>query len=520
MCSIAGIINGKDAGAVRRMIATMGHRAPDEEGFFEDGPVALGMGRLKIIDLASPGLAPYREDEFTLAYNGEIYNYLELKKELRAKGWRFTTTSDTEVLLKSWREWGYKMFDRLNGMYAIALYDSRRKKLILARDIAGEKPLYYAKHGDFFAFASEAKAFEGVFPLRPREDEFFDAFQHCHLNTLWKDVYELPAAHYLELHVQSGKSVLRPHWEFRPRRITLKTADEELEDLLENAVKIRTRSDVPYGLYYSRGIDSSLISKLFDFKKKFYFDDTQNWKADFFKKLERIVWHLDFPVGSLSSYPLWKLAEKASKEVKVVLSGEGADEVFGGYVRYLPVAREWELQQEFPSYKYLFNRYYPAHLDGFARITARNENIEFVKEQIRPYFEMFEDPINAMGFADFKLVMPSLLQMGDRMAGAFGLENRCPYLDRRVIEFGFSLPPELKISGLEQKIMLRRILKKRGMLLPLRQEKKGLTIRFNTWFGKKDWDRGMYVSLLMDKWRQRWSKPAARRIRLESGARG
>ncbi len=499
MCSISGTINTKD-GVVDKMVRVQKHRAPDESGTYKDRDIQIGMGRLSIIDLKSPGLAPYQEDEFVLSYNGEIYNYIELKKELQKLGWKFDTTSDTEVLMKSWRQWGIKMFDKLNGMFAFAIYDKKKKKLILARDIAGEKPLFYYTKGKKFLFASEAKAFKDQVPLIAREDKFFNAFQHCHLTTLWEDVYELPAANYLTYDLSHHAYKIKPYWEFKGRDINLKTAQEELEELLTDAVNIRTRSDVPYGLYYSGGIDSVLISALYDFKQKFFFDDSKNWEKDFYNKIDKVVWHLDFPVGSLSSYPLWKLADKASKKVKVVLSGEGADEIFGGYVRYLPLAREYEMNKKYPSYKYLFNKFYSPYLDGFARITARNNDLEFVKEQVKPYFEMFDDPINAMGFADFKLVMPSLLQMGDRMAGAFGIENRCPFLDKRVVEFGFSLPPELKINGLDQKVLLRNILRSKRLSAPLYAEKKGLSIRFNKWLGRTDWDRGVYVALLKDKW--------------------
>lgn len=497
MCSISGIVRGT---GVASMIEAQQHRAPDEHGVYKDQDIELGMGRLKIVDMTSPGLAPYQEDGLVLSYNGEIFNYLELKKELEAKGWTFRTTSDTEVLLKSWRQWGVKMFDKLNGMFAFAIYDAAKKQLWLGRDIAGEKPLYYYHRGATFVFCSEAKALGAVLSLEEQRNEFFDAFQHCFRTTLWKDVFEVPPAHYLQYNFDSNDKKLVEYWTFQGRQIAAKTAAEELEDVLGDAVRLRLRSDVPIGLYYSKGIDSSLISTYHDFAHKFYFDDAMNWRDDFFAKVGTIVKHLDFPVGSLSSYPLWKLAERASQQVKVVLSGEGADEIFGGYVRYLPIAREWELQRRYPSYDYIFNRYYPTYLEGFAKITARNGDIELMREWLKPYFEMFADPINAMGFADFKLVMPSLLQMGDRMAGAFGLENRCPFLDRRVIEFGFSLPPELKIAVLDQKIILRRILRKRGLIAPLRDEKKGLTIRFNQWLGRNDWDRSSYCSLLKEEW--------------------
>ncbi|MFA5853695.1 MAG: asparagine synthase-related protein [Patescibacteria group bacterium] len=503
MCSIAGLVG---VTGIEKMIKVQAHRAPDESGVFKDGPLELGMGRLKILDLTSGGLAPYEEDHFVIVYNGEIYNYVELRKELKRLGWIFRTTGDTEVLLKAWREWGMNMFDRLNGMFAFAIYDKRRKKLVLARDIAGEKPLYFYRKGRAFGFASEAKALHKVLPLKERDDEHFHVFQHIHHKTLWEHVEVLPPAHVAVFDIATRELRVKPYWTFKPREIKLKTAPEELEALLEHAVKIRTRSDVPYGLYYSKGIDSSLIASLYPFKHKFYFDDTKDWKQDFYAKIDKIAWHLDFPVGSLSSYPLWKLAERATKKVRVVLSGEGADEIFGGYIRYMPLAREWEMRQRYPSYTYLFNKYYPAYLDGFARITARKDSLELVRETIRPYFEMFEDPVNAMGFADFKLVMPSLLQMGDRMASAHSLENRCPFLDRRVIEFGFSLPSELKIAGLDQKVVLRKILAKRGLWVPLRNEKKGLTIKFNTWFGKKDWDRGAYFNLLIERWRKAFSR--------------
>lgn len=497
MCSIAG---NSDRVQVKKMLKVMRHRAPDDEGIIDDGRFAIGMGRLSIIDLKSKNLCPHEEDGLVLSYNGEIYNYLELRQELKKRGWNFRTNSDTEVLLKCFREWGLKMFDRLNGMFAFAIYDKRKQELLLARDIAGEKPLYYYRWNGQFAFASEAKAFQASLNLTREPNEFLEAFQHCNTSTPFREVKLLPAASFMTVDLKTNTSRIKPYWEFKPRDIDSKNCVEELESLLADAVKIRTRSDVPYALYYSGGIDSSLISILHNFRHKFYFDDLKNWKKDFFKKIDDIIWHLDFPVGSLSSYPLFKLAETASRKVKVVISGEGADEIFGGYVRYLPVAREWELRRKFPSYNSLFSRHFPTYLDGFAHTTARNENVAFVKTMLKPYFDMFSDPINAMGFADFKLVLPSLLQMGDRMAAAFGLENRCPFLDRRIIEFGFSLPPEWKISGLELKVILRRVLAKRGLLEPLTKEKKGLTIVFNKWLGKNDWDRGIYFDLLKRKW--------------------
>lgn len=504
MCSIAGI-NIKSEKIIKKMIDVQKHRSPDDKGFKFFENLSLGMGRLKIIDLVSDGLCPYQEDEYVLCYNGEIYNFIELRKQL-STDYNFRTQSDTEVLLKCWRKWGVKMFSKLNGMFSFALYDNKKKILTLARDIPGEKPLYYFKSGKMFAFGSELKSLSKTLNLKlEKKIDFFINFQHCNTETLWKNTFQIPPAHYLQYNLKNNKMNLEEYWVFKKKKINLKTVDEEFEYLLKKSLNIRLRSDVPVGIYQSDGLDSNILAKLHRFNYKFYFDDSKKWKDDFFKKIEKVVYHLDTPVGSLSSYPLYKLAEKASKKVKVIVSGEGADELFGGYVRYLPIALQWNLEKKFKSYRYLFEKFYSSYLDSFSKITSRSINYEFVKKITKKYFEMFDDPINAMCFADFKLIMPSLLQMGDRMSGAFGIENRCPYLDRELIEFAFSLPPEKKIQNLSQKILIRNLAKKLNLTKVLKQEKKGLTIKFNQWFKRNDWNRDYYFKLLNNKWKKVYS---------------
>ncbi len=501
MCSIAGIVNDLD-GRLQSMLRLQEHRGPDGTNTVEIDNLQIGMSRLQIIDLISEGLTLFKKDMLILSYNGEIYNYIELRNDLEKNGVRFQTNSDTEVVLEAFRRWGLNCFDRFNGMFAIAIFDQETGFLTLARDIAGEKPLYIYRHGEVFAFASEAKAFSNSFKLSERKNfEFFDAFQHCSTETQWSEVELLRPASFLVYDTKNNKEVKAGrYWDFVPRDIDLISADEELEDLLNQSVNLRTRSDVPYGLYFSGGLDSSLISTFHDFDKQYYFDNEEDWENDFRENIAGIAWHLDFPVGSLSSYPLWKLAQRASQDVTVVLSGEGADEIFGGYVRYLPVAREYYLRSHFPSYNsYLFKKYfrYEGYAPAFAALTSRQDELVDVAEAyLKPYFDRFEDPINAMGFADFELVMPSLLQMGDRMASAFSLENRCPFLDKRIIEFGFSLPPTMKIRDLEQKVMLRRIAKRRKLSDALAMEKKGLTIKYNSWLSGNPWDRTAYFKEL------------------------
>ena len=404
----------------------MDHRAPDDLGTYSTDSYSVGMGRLKIIDLTSQGLCPIRDGDLTLVFNGELYNYLELREELTSLGVSFQTEGDSEVLMKSYIEWGVSMFDKLNWMGAFAILKNDGD-LLLGRDLAGEKPLYYAINEDGFRFASEAKAL---------------AFE-CQ---------EFPAASF-GIYTASHKELhIKKWWNFVPkeRNITLEEAVSELDILLEDAVKIRTRADVQYGLYYSGGVDSTLISSYHNFEHFYTYTANPPFDEQEFKEIfAKILWHLDYPVSTFSPYGLWKLARQAKEQgTKVVLSGEGADELFGGYIRYVPNEFNRKAQQIFPSYKALF-----------------------------PYKDMQNE--------EFYGNMQELLRMGDRMAGAWGIENRCPFLDRRIIEFAMCLPMELKIQGYETKIVLKALLKKRVPSYQF-EEKVGLYIPVATWLGSKD----------------------------------
>ncbi len=315
MCSIAGVTSTSHNKIVNTMLNLMRHRAPDDKGIYNDDKITLGMGRLKIIDLESENLCPYINQDIVLSFNGEIYNFKEIKKELKDLGFKFKTTSDTEVLALGWSKWGTRIFSKLNGMFAFAVYDIRKKKLYLARDIAGEKPLYYIYKDKKLFFASEAKALVKTLNLVKQKSETYEAFQHCLNETLFKNLLQLPAAHYLEYDLNLNKiTKITEYWTLKRRKINLKTCEEELNYLLKKSVKLRTFCDVDYALYYSKGVDSSLISTFHEFKSKMYFNDQYDWKSNFFKNIKKIVYHLDFPVGSYSSYPLWKLAERAKKK--------------------------------------------------------------------------------------------------------------------------------------------------------------------------------------------------------------
>ena len=436
MCSIAGSFDSKKT---KSMLDMMSHRAPDGASVSYNGIFSMGMGRLAIIDLKSDNLCLYKKDGKILAFNGEIYNYKELRNKLKKK-YRFKTESDTEVLFNAWLEWGVKCLDKFNGMFAFAIYDGT--KIFFARDIAGEKPLYYTTRP--FSFASEAKA----------------------LN--W-ECEELKPAHYGIYDIETNKLTIQRYWEPLRRDISVETAEEELESLLEDSVRLRTNSDVPYALYYSGGIDSSLIATFHDFEHTFTYKDEDYTKDEFLETFSKILYHLDYPVNSFSAFGLWKLADMASKKVKVVLSGEGADELFGGYVRYIKPHFNYLAGKEFPSYKNMF------------------EPAQSVGEQ---------------GWNEFNGNMQELLRMGDRMSSAFGVENRCPFLDRRIIEFAYSLPDELKIQGLNTKVILRRILKRRNSNYQ-DIEKKGLYCSVNEWLGEKDkYSKEVYREYQFNLWKE------------------
>lgn len=435
MCSIAGSFERKE---VEGMLGIMKHRAPDGSGIVETNGFFMGMGRLAIIDLESPGLCPIVDGEEVLVFNGELYNYQELKEELIKLGYEFNTKSDSEVVLKAYKAWGAACLDKFNFMGAFAI--SGREGIFAARDIAGEKPFYFSRHP--FRFASEAKA-------------------------LGWNCEELPPASVLRYDLRDKRVELSVWWHY-PQRGTYNGSYEDalrqLDTLLEDSVRLRTHAHVPYGLYFSGGIDSTLISTYHNFEHRFTYKDGE-YRDEFLTAFPKILWHLDYPVKTFSPFGLWKLAEEASKEVKVVLSGEGADELFGGYVRFVGNEFNRRASKAFPSYAALF-----------------------------PHKDMLHE--------EFVGNMRELLRMGDRMAAAFGIENRCPFLDRRIIEFAVSLPMEWKVRDLEGKVILRDLLKQRKPDYQF-EEKKGLYVKVNEWLGEKNpYDKETYWKYQMDLWKK------------------
>ncbi len=513
MCGIAGVWGRGD---VETMTRRLTHRGPDDEGFHRDGPVQLGVRRLSVIDLET-GHQPLAtaDGRHWIAYNGEVFNYVELRRELEAKGHRFRTKSDTEVVVAAYAEWGPACLQRFIGMFAFAIWDGR--SLFLARDRFGEKPLFWTRHDGRFLFASEIKALLVEVPAAPNLDDRFPVLEAAiEPETLFEGIFSLEPAHWLTYDgrdVKTGR-----YWSLPEGPLDARGEDaiaDELRGLLEDAVRLRLRSDVPVGLFLSGGLDSSLLAALARPEKVFtcrlpYGDAYDEYvhaetmahhlgiepttvvltAEDFRRDYPRILWHLDQPIATTSSVAEFALARLAREHVTVVLGGQGSDEAFGGYVRHVFLTEEERL-----ATSELLRNYGPlARIlwgqDVFGDPAARYFELlrrgagraEPHLEKVRALFARHGSLVDRLGAVDFALTFPSLILMNDRAAAAYGLENRTPFLDHRVVELAFRLPQTAKIRGFTTKAIVRRAA--RGLVpdsIVDRPDKKGLGVPVGRW---------------------------------------
>lgn len=549
MCGIAGYINldssPADSSILQRMIDTLDHRGPDEKGVSLHGDVGLAHSRLSIIDL-SGGKQPMSTESGSLdiTFNGEIYNYVELKAELIRKGHRFLNNSDTEVILHLYEEYGPECVKRMNGQWAFAIWDARRRRLFLSRDRLGVRPLYYSTAGRLFVFGSEVKALLAHSGMRADMDlralgQVFTFWFPLAPSTIFKDVLELPPGS--SLVVENGNVRLDRYWalEFSEAALNAGSMDghearycEELQDLLLDATRIRLRADVPVGAYLSGGLDSSIVSaiahgligsSLDTFSVSFEdqaFDESQYQQAvaqslgtrhhsvhcsgrDIARVFPEVIRHTERPVLRTAPAPLMLLSRLVrGNGFKVVLTGEGADELFGGYDIYkeAKVRAFWGAQPESKSRPLLLKRLYPyipelqrqpvAYLQSFFHVakedvaspwfshiprwnlTSRLQQLfsrEVRQEMAR--HSAYDDlaALLPAGFARWPLfsraqylesvlLLPQYLlsSQGDRVAMANSVEGRYPFLDHRVVAFCAALPQRLKMNVLKEKYLLKR----------------------------------------------------------------
>jgi asparagine synthase (glutamine-hydrolysing) len=524
------------------MLLTIKHRGPDQTGVYEKDSVTLGMLRLSIIDREKHEI-PYEtfDRSAAIVYSGKIYNHDDLRK-VHKERYYFKTNSDAETVIYHYLDKGIESFVDYNGMYAFALYDTRRKELYIVRDKAGGKPLYYTQAKDFFAFASEIKSLlKLVEPVFNEECLSYEAYEfNVGEATLFKNIYNLMPGEYIKID-RCGNVTKHMYWKIWDHLIdvpdNLKKIESKLTELIVDAIELRRRNCVyPYGVFLSGGVDSSLIAciakpdyiytcyypiegydeleyaKLVAKKIKKRLVVVQPTPQDFERTREDVIYHLDTPC-TWTSFSLWMLLERAHKDVKVVFSGDGADEIFSGYHRYHLLHHDEQIKglKALERYSYLINHYYGSPVERYARLVNRCENrynrkvIQFLEETIQYYFsKMNYDHIHAMGVTDFYTTMQELLQFADRINMAFSIENRSPFLDYRLIQFAFSMPSKYKIKDGVTKWILKRIAKK---FVPKeiaeRLDKRGFSAPVNYWFGWEKngkYDRSEYKNLVFNDW--------------------
>lgn len=509
MCGIAGVIhlNGEPVSPVvlRGMTDAIEHRGPDGEGFYIDGAIGLGHRRLSIIDLSTAGHQPMSTSDgrFTITYNGEVYNFKELRAELETFGHQFHSRTDSEVVLKAYAQWGEKALERFNGMFAFAIWDKRERKLFLARDRYGVKPLYYAVSGKKFIFGSEIKAILANSSYRANIDyegllEYF-TFQNFFTDrTLFKDIRLLPAGSHMyvrttPVHISAPST----YWDFSFAEPSVPLKDEEyieeVDRLFQRAVSRQLISDVDIGAYLSGGMDSGSVTALaarqLPYIKSFtcgfdlnsasgvelgyderapaeymsYLFKTEHYEmvlkaGDMERVIPNLVWHMEEPrVGQ--SYPNYYVAQLASKFVKVVLSGAGGDELFAGYPwRYYRAVVNNDFDHYVDKYYSFWQRLLPN--DSTAKVFApikdkvcnvsthdifRNVFNRHASSLTRP-----EDYINHSLYFEAKTFLHGLLVVEDKLSMAHSLETRVPFLDNDLVDFSMKIPSRLKLGNLSE----------------------------------------------------------------------
>lgn len=562
MCGICGVFDKRgepvSSELVQKMMATITHRGPDGEGKYVSGQIGLGHRRLSIIDLAG-GAQPIsnEDDSLQVIFNGEIYNFIELRGELEKKGHVFKTRSDTEVILHGYEEWGLDCVSRFNGIFAFALWDSNRKRLFLARDHLGVKPLYYVVLGSRLVFASEIKALLAD-PECPRAVDLSALAQLFTLRyvpsprTLFDRIKKLPPAHWMV--VDSSGVTIRRYWNWTPQirsEVDEGQLIEQYQALVEDAVRLQMRSDVPVGLFLSSGIDSgallAIMTKYTDkpvqtftigFEQGEETNETADARemarsfgadhsemmvspADYANYYGRYLWDLEEPVGNETAAAFYFVSLITSRKVKVALTGQGADEPWAGYHRYIGVKLS-DVYRRLP--RFLTEGLIPRTVERF----SKNERLKrgaaslnepdvltrFVKiysffssdmkaRLYKPWLQQEIstngrearealgrlqadvanlDPLTQMLYIDTRANLPDdLLMVGDKTSMANSLEARVPFLDYRLVEFIETLPPDLKLHWFRGKYLHKRAMEKWLPKKVVYRKKKGFENPVDLW---------------------------------------
>ena len=568
MCGIAGIFNrGRepvDAAWLASMAATLCHRGPDAEGFWTDAGLGLAHRRLSVIDVSDAGRQPIGSEDGTVqvCFNGEIYNFAEIRAELVARGHRFVSGTDTEVIAHAWEEWGAAAVERFNGMFAFAVWHRTQRRLWLVRDRLGVKPLFYAWQGRRLVFGSELKAILAVPGVsRTLDSVALDAYLALNYvpgpRTMWQEVQQVPPGHMLI--ATDDAHTVESYWDVQFGRdpyADRAAAISDIRALCDDAVRLRLVSDVPLGAFLSGGLDSSAVvhfmrprrtGPLHTFSVRFdeasfdegpyaalvarTYDLTHHEvvcrSADVGSCLDRLVWHADSPVADISMVPMYRLAEETRRHVTVVLSGDGGDEVFGGYAIYHAdrLARVWRalpqwfrdrivrpLVESLPastgkmSLDYALRQFVAgageapekAHY-SWRTICGAEERARLLRADVHeaavrehapeaPFIAAYlasgaSEWLDRLFYVDLKTFLAdSILPKVDRTTMAFGLEARTPWLDYRLVELGARLPWQWKLRGRDTKVIFKDAM--RGLVPEpiVRRTKAGFHAPLASWF--------------------------------------
>jgi asparagine synthase (glutamine-hydrolysing) len=527
---MCGIFGGTRELISRDSARLLGHRGPDQQGELEitvpgTGPFVLGQTRLSVVYKGDVP-TPMQKSGAAIAFNGEVYNWQELRRLLEAKGHRFETQTDTEVVLAAFLEWGEACLDRLNGMFAIAIWQNG--ELFLARDRLGKKPLFYSHTRDGFGFGSELKVFERLdfeeVPICSALEFYFDE------HTPFRNVKSVLPGEFLRYRPATGEIVRRQWWRFPSPEPTIVDETEALTaflDLFADACNVRKLADVPVTIFLSGGIDSSLIQAMLRFDVTYTvqfaeFESTINereyvlelskklgfeprWvvptRDQFLASFSDLARYIEFPVGSFSVFPLFCLAQQARRDGFVVaLSGEGADELFNGYYRHeLLLREEASLAPEFAgAYGTLCHRYFGTPVERFSRMASR-QGLAGVPELVKYFAPRWRNDSSLaqnLSRIEATVFLQPLLVMADRLSMGNSLEVRNPFLDYRLVEFSAKLADDLKFRDGQGKWLLRRALRELvgDVGVTRRRVKHGLPAPVNQWlfktgaFDRKDWN--------------------------------
>lgn len=548
MCGIVGFIDNKPqkskSAIIKKMADRIIHRGPDDVGYYTDDFIALGHRRLSIIDLNSGKQPIYNEDESKIIiFNGEIYNYKELKEELIKKGHQFKTETDTEVLIHGYEEYQEELFSKLRGMFAFVIYDKFTKELIGARDHFGIKPFYYYQKDNIFMFSSEIKSFleHPDFKKKVNTDalKMYLIFQYSvHEETFFKNVFKLKPGHYFKY--KNGKLTINEYFKVKYKKghKSYQEYHSDLKKTLESSIKYhQITSDVEVGTYLSGGVDSSYVAAFAHPDKSFTvgfdlkgFDETKMAKDlsdiigiknyskyvsgdEFFDILPTIVYHTDEPHANLSTVPLYFLSDLASKQVKVVLSGEGSDEMFGGYNEYyeplllrvytkIPLfirsflARIVKPLPHFPGQNTMIlygKPFYERYVGHGSYMTESEANLilndklksdETIGDVLKPYYEevKHESDITKKMYIDMNFWLPQdILLKADKMSMANSLELRVPLLDIEVFKSSECIPTKYLVKDKTTKHIFRSIAYNELPEEWAKRQKLGFPVPFGRW---------------------------------------